>query len=96
MLKPSVALLVAFVAGLIFVGGLGGLGAEPYAPDPQAAAEQRPVIQLTAGDLPSYDRPVHFYCMQGLHCINHQVSYCTNRYMWLYHRCVCRSTNRAC
>jgi hypothetical protein len=98
MLKVSAALLAAFVAGLIFVGGLGGLGAEPFAPDPQAPAGQRPVIQSAAGDLPSYDRPVHFYCTQGPHCINHERSFCHNVYMGpgRYRRCYCRSLHRAC
>jgi hypothetical protein len=97
MLKVSAALLVAFVAGLIFVGGLGALSAEPYAPDPQAPAAQRPVIQAAAGELP-WDRPVHFYCTQGLHCINHQRSFCQNLYMGpgRDRRCVCRSLRRAC
>jgi hypothetical protein len=92
-------LLVAFVAGLIFVGGLGALSAEPYAPDPQAPAAQRPVIQPAAG-LPSYDRPVRFYCMQGFRCINHLRSFCVNRYMGpgRPRRCVCETSLplRAC
>ena len=97
MLKVSAALLVAFVACLILVGGLGALSAEPYAPDLQAPAAQRPVIQAAAGELP-WDRPVHFYCTQGLHCINHQRSFCQNLYMGpgRYRRCVCRSLARAC
>jgi hypothetical protein len=92
-------LLVALVAGLILVGSFDVLGAEPYAPDPQAPAAQRPVIQAEAG-LPSYDRPVRFYCMQGFRCINHLRSFCVNRYAGpgRPRRCVCEPSHplRAC
>jgi hypothetical protein len=97
MLKLSAALLVAFVAGVSLIGAaLPALHAEPLPPPASSPAPPGvPPPQPTAG-LPSYDRPVRFYCVQGLHCINHRVSACTNRYYGRYHRCICRPLTTVC
>jgi hypothetical protein len=96
MLKLSVALLAAFVAGV----SLPALHAEPLPPPASSPAPPGVPPPQPAAGLPSYDRPVRFYCMQGFRCINHLRSFCVNRYAGpgRPRRCVCETSHplRAC
>jgi hypothetical protein len=103
MLKVSFALLVAFVAGVSLIGAaLPVLYAQPLPPPASSPAPPgAPPPQPTAG-LPSYDRPVRFYCVQGFRCINHLRHFCASRPRFAApgrpRHCVCEPSQplRAC